>query len=142
MFNQIEIRSIKKERKKNQQISEIIQEGESQEDYLGRLICTGCGKQCSLLNPRCGIGQMQAQEAIEYYNQNVENGSIDAESISGTEGQNNTKQYGEEKKLSVSVDEDYVDLFTEYIAITGLYIAGTYYILEIIERRKPKKRIA
>lgn len=85
---------------------------------------------------------MQAQEAIEYYNQNVENGSIDAESISGTEGQNNTKQYGEEKKLSVSVDEDYVDLFTEYIAITGLYIAGTYYILEIIERRKPKKRIA
>ena len=82
---------------------------------------------------------MQAQEAIEYYNQNVENGSIDAESISGAEGQNNTRQHGEEKKLRVSVDEDYLDLFTEYIAITGLYIAGTYYILEIIERRKSKK---
>ena len=128
-----------KGKEKNQQISETIQEGESQEDYLGRLICTGCGKQCSLLNPRCGIGQMQAQEAIEYYNQNVENGSIDAESISGAKGQNNTRQHGEEKKLRVSVDEDYLDLFTEYIAITGLYIAGTYYILEIIERRKSKK---
>ncbi|NBH84639.1 hypothetical protein D7X88_16045 [bacterium C-53] len=82
---------------------------------------------------------MQAQEAIEYYNQNTENSSIDAESISGTEGQNNSRQYGKEKKLRVSVDEDYLDLFTEYIAITGLYIAGTYYILEIIERRKSKK---
>ena len=120
---------------KNQQISETIQEGESQEDYLGRLICTGCGKQCSLLNPRCGRGQMQAQEAIEYYNQNVGNGSIDA----GTEGQNDTRQYGEEKILRISVDEDYLDLFTEYIPITGLYIAGTYYILEIIERKKSKK---
>lgn len=128
-----------KGKENKQQISEAIQEGESQEDYLGRLICTGCGKQCSLLNPRCGIGQMQAQEAIAYYNQNVENSSIGAESISGTEGQNNTRQYGEEKKLRVSVDEDYLDLFTEYIAITGLYIAGTYYILEIIERRKSKK---
>ncbi len=82
---------------------------------------------------------MQAQEAIEYYNQNAKNGSIDAESISDTEGQNNTRQYDAEKKLRVSVDEDYLDLFTEYIAITGLYIAGTYYILEIIERRKSKK---
>ena len=50
---------------------------------------------------------MQAQEAVEYYNQNVENGSIDAENISGTEGQNNTRQYSEEKNLRVSVDEDY-----------------------------------
>lgn len=128
-----------KGKEKNQQISETIQEGESQEDYLGRLICTGCGKQCPLLNPGCGRGEMQAQEAIEYYNQNVENGSIDAESISSTEGQNDTRQYGKEKKLRVSVDEDYLDLFTEYIPITGLYIAGTYYILEIIERKKSKK---
>lgn len=57
---------------------------------------------------------MQAQEAVEYYNQNVENGSIDAESISGTEGQNNTRQYSEEKNLRVSVDEDYPDLYTSY----------------------------
>lgn len=67
------------------------------------------------------------------------NSSRDAENISGAEGQNNSRQYGKKKKLRVSVDENYLDLFTEYIAITGLYIAGTYYILEIIERRKSKK---
>lgn len=124
---------------KNQQISQTIEEGESQDDYLGRLICTGCGKQCSLLNPRCGKGQMQAQEAIEYYDQNVENGSVDAESISSTERTTETKQFGEEKKIRLSVDEDYFDLFKAYIPITGLYIAGTYYILEIIERKKSRK---
>lgn len=41
----------------------------SVEEYLSSLICTGCGKRCSLLHPRCGKGQMQAERAKEQYNQ-------------------------------------------------------------------------
>lgn len=41
----------------------------SVEEYLSKLICTGCGKRCSLLSPRCGKGQMQAERAKEQYNQ-------------------------------------------------------------------------
>ncbi len=39
------------------------------EEYLSKLICTGCGKRCSLLHPRCGKGQMQAERAKEQYYQ-------------------------------------------------------------------------
>ena len=41
----------------------------SVEEYLSSLICTGCGKRYSLLHPRCGKGQMQAERAKEQYNQ-------------------------------------------------------------------------
>lgn len=38
------------------------------DDYLGSLFCSGCGKHCSLLSPRCGRGQDQASQATtEYY---------------------------------------------------------------------------
>ena len=40
----------------------------SLDDYLGSLFCSGCGKHCSLLSPRCGRGQDQASQATaEYY---------------------------------------------------------------------------
>ena len=41
----------------------------SLEDFLSKLTCTGCGKHCSLLYPRCGRGNMQAQQAEEEYMQ-------------------------------------------------------------------------
>ena len=41
----------------------------SLEEFLSKLNCTACGKHCSLLTPRCGRGQMQAQQAEEEYNQ-------------------------------------------------------------------------
>ncbi|MGN0689788.1 MAG: DUF4405 domain-containing protein [Oscillospiraceae bacterium] len=37
------------------------------EEYLSKLTCTGCGKRCSLLRPRCGKGHMQAEYATEEY---------------------------------------------------------------------------
>lgn len=41
----------------------------SLEDFLSKLTCTGCGKHCSPLYPRCGRGNMQAQQAEEEYMQ-------------------------------------------------------------------------
>lgn len=38
------------------------------EEYLSKLICTGCSKRCSLLSPLCGKGIVQAKSAIEKYN--------------------------------------------------------------------------
>jgi hypothetical protein len=40
----------------------------SLDDYIGSLFCSGCGKHCSLLSPRCGKGENQASQAeAEYY---------------------------------------------------------------------------
>jgi len=39
----------------------------SLEDYLGSLFCSGCGRHCSLLSPRCGKGENQASQATEEY---------------------------------------------------------------------------
>lgn len=44
-----------------------IQSGESEENFLGRLTCTGCGKHCPLTSPQCGTGTSQAQQASAYY---------------------------------------------------------------------------
>ncbi len=39
-------------------------------DFLGKLVCTGCGRRCLLTNPHCGEGKQQAQQATEdYYTQ-------------------------------------------------------------------------
>lgn len=39
------------------------------DEYLSGLICSGCGKRCSLLRPRCGKGEMQAYRAEQEYNE-------------------------------------------------------------------------
>lgn len=39
------------------------------EEYLSRLVCTGCGKRCSLLHPRCRKGEMRAETAKKQYYQ-------------------------------------------------------------------------
>jgi len=40
----------------------------SLDEYLGSLFCSGCGRHCSLLTPRCGKGENQASQATaEYY---------------------------------------------------------------------------
>lgn len=36
-------------------------------DFLGNMTCTACGKRCSLLSPRCGRGEQQAQVASQTY---------------------------------------------------------------------------
>jgi hypothetical protein len=53
-------------------VIEIVPEPEAEEtvsleDYLGPLFCSGCGRHCSLLSPRCGKGENQASQAAEEY---------------------------------------------------------------------------
>ncbi|SMC77335.1 DUF4405 domain-containing protein [Papillibacter cinnamivorans] len=41
----------------------------SLEDYLSKLVCTGCGRHCSLLSPGCAKGELQAAQAEQTYNE-------------------------------------------------------------------------
>lgn len=41
---------------------------EALEEYLGKLICTACGRHCPLSNPRCGKSASQIQSATADYN--------------------------------------------------------------------------
>lgn len=43
------------------------------EEYLGKLVCTGCGRRCCLLSPQCGKGERQAAEAESDYNSTYSN---------------------------------------------------------------------
>ena len=42
--------------------------------------------------------------------------------------------------IKLSGEDDVVHLFAEFIPVTGLYIAGTYYLLEIVERKKDDRK--
>lgn len=112
-------------------------DAQSLEEYLGSLVCDGCHKRCSLLSPQCGIGREQAAEATEYYESNIA-GESSSDSSDSTDS---TAE--EESRISIEVDssedDSLLNLFTDFVPIMGLYIAGTYYTLEIIDKAKNKK---
>lgn len=43
------------------------EQDETEEEYLGRLRCTGCSKRCPLISPRCNTGAGFASQASAYY---------------------------------------------------------------------------
>lgn len=112
--------------------SEAVEEGESLEDYLSRLRCTGCGKRCLLSSPGCGRGYSQAKQATDYYNKN--SGTKQEEDENAPEYDSNVNV------IKLSGEDNLFHLFTEFIPVTGLYIAGTYYLLEIVERKKDDRK--
>lgn len=49
-------------------VTELEPDVPSLSEFLSQFRCGGCGKNCSLLNPRCGVGNQKAQQAeAEYY---------------------------------------------------------------------------
>ena len=58
----------------------------SLEEYLGNLVCTGCGRHCSLLSPQCGRGEQQAAAAEEKYT--AKYGSSSSDNNSGSSSDN------------------------------------------------------
>ncbi len=70
-------------------------DGESEDDYLGRINCTGCGKRCLLTNPQCGTGTALATEAVSYYGSyfdNEVNSDSDNNLSTDTQEQNNSSE--------------------------------------------------
>lgn len=62
--------SVAEQKENSQTVNESTEEtAPTLEEFLGNMYCTGCGKHCSLLYPRCGRGEMQAQQAENEYNE-------------------------------------------------------------------------
>jgi len=128
-------------------------DGESLDDYLSKLICTGCHNRCSLLTPRCGIGDRQASSAEAYYEKyNAENDESVTTSDTNSENSTVTNSYDEttssksnssvepsEEESEIEESNDSSDDKTGFIDIMstmGMYIAGAYYIVGFIEKKK------
>ena len=105
-----------------------LDDSTSLEDYLGNLICTACHRGCSLLNPRCSRGVSQADQAQAQYNSLEEQSQsvvtqVSTSGVIATEvaGAKNNKLY---------------DAFSELLPLMTLYVAGTYYTVELLNKRK------
>ena len=101
----------------NEQIDEIP----SLEDYLSKLTCSGCGRRCLLTNLGCGRGkrykEAAEQEYEEQYNKDENRNESDVEeTIPGTN-----------EKSGVTI--------IHMVGIMSIFIAGTYYTLELTKSK-------
>lgn len=132
-----------------------VQSGDTLNDFLGNLHCTACPKHCSLLSPQCGRGDVQASEAevvYEDYQESLTGTSTvtttetttetTAESTTGTSYQSSSEDTTESviSTTDTSNKDSLLNLFTDYVPIMGLYIAGTYYALEVVEKSRARKK--
>ena len=130
------------------------------DEYLGNLFCDGCHKHCSLLSPRCGIGENQAEEATRDYEAMYTNqtsdmtvsytSSLDTLDTSTDAATENTLAIAESQR-NISTTDTLFDKLTEgdisaaeglfeVLPIMGFYIAGTHYTVKLIEARKKSKQ--
>ena len=131
-----------------------VQDGDTLNDFLGNLHCTACPKHCSLLSPQCSKGDRQVSEAEAVY-QDYQDNLTEVTTEAVTEANNILADNSTEASYESSNDDStetivYVeetsskdtlfDLFADYVPIMGLYIAGTYYALEVVEKSKSKKK--
>ena len=121
-----------------------VSDGDTLNDFLGNIVCTACGRHCSLLRPQCSRGENQASEATavyeDYTNAETATESATTETIASYESSNtNTTENTICIELDSKTDDSLFNLFTDYIPIMGLYVAGVYYTLEIIDKLKSKK---
>lgn len=124
---------------KSQQTStatSAVQTGETLQDYLGRLTCTGCSRHCSLLAPQCGTGTVQAQEATAVYEAaQQETASDGTDSTTGlsdsTEGTERTAEV-----VTIEAGEELMKQFSQYGSMMSVYVGGTYYLLKLVPKKK------
>lgn len=96
----------------NAAVTETVEVGETLDDYLSRLVCTGCGKRCPLTSPRCGTGRQQAQSATTYYNSNS---SSSAETITTVDNDDN-EQAPAETTINTTENTDSANSLEDYLS--------------------------
>lgn len=102
------------------------------EEYLGSLNCTLCSKHCSLLAPQCSKGEaVAAQAEITYNTLYVQTASADTESADTADTVISDNSIDFSQKAA-----DVSGLFANYLPVMGLYIGSTYYVIELIDRKK------
>ncbi len=88
----------------------------SLQEYLGRIICNGCSRHCLLTEPQCGVGVKRARDATVLFVQES-NAASQPSVITGMMAQ---------------------PWFT-FPAVTGLFICGTYYLVQWVPGRKRRQ---
>ncbi|MDO5558658.1 MAG: DUF4405 domain-containing protein [Oscillospiraceae bacterium] len=164
--------------------TESIGDDETSDDFLSRLVCTGCSRRCILTNPRCSTGASQQKQALEYFNSYTESANQQQESddtsspevtkepessqqpgkgtqpSSGTPAESNKEEKPDDSQTKLpetqkpqkteetydteirpSADEEnWFDLTAGFGSIMILFIAGTYFTVEITGRKHKKKK--
>ncbi len=138
-----------------------IEDGDTLNDFLGNLYCTACHRHCSLLRPQCNKGVVQASQAEAYFESytaevDTEEETTQAATETTTEATSEDSSSDSDSEISSSeiysedstessirisldtTDDSLLNIFTDYIPIMGLYVAGAYYTLEIIDKKKKK----
>lgn len=93
------------------------------EEYLGSLFCNACGRHCSLLNPQCNVGEEKAEEAEEEFY-----ATQDTATSENTGTESTVKKDDETSSDKTNVGD--------IMAIMGMYIGSTYYIVSFLEKKK------
>ncbi len=108
------------------------------EDYLGKLVCTGCGRRCPLTALSCSRGNKYKEAAIEEYNEQYSStkSSNSAEDDSPSSSDENKSATGKssENDDSPSASDDTSSNESaplDYILLMGLFVAGTHYVITI-----------
>ncbi len=104
--------------------SDFPQPGETLDDFLGRLICTACGKRCPLSAPRCGRGETQATKAEQVYEQYQDQSDGSSVGIDDSTEQKIADDTDISSADIAPYEANFVDVFT----IMGMYTGGTYYV--------------
>ncbi len=114
---------------------------QDEDDYLGSLTCTGCGKRCSLLRPQCNTGAGQAEDAAAFYESYMT--SSESQTDAAQEDTDTSSEYGSSADSSVSyvvTKDNAVSLFADYIPIMGMYAIGGHYVLLGLEAVRKRKK--
>lgn len=74
------------------------EQNETEEEYLGRLRCTGCSKRCPLISPRCNTGAGFAMQASDYYNSFSSDSQDDSQAPVSEDTPQSEEQYIQEEQ--------------------------------------------
>ena len=123
----------------------------SLEEYLGKLVCTGCDRRCPLTALKCSRGQPYLQKATGAYTAMAAKASAPADNVVLEKPQAEKtvkaidpveqKVVQDEKKVGV-VDEKKskaVETTMEYLPLAGMVVGGVYFAVGNKKKIKEKE---
>ncbi len=109
------------------------------EEYLSKLICTGCSRHCPLTALRCSRGTQYKNAAVAKYNSQYSSQTTTQAPSTATPSEDNpsvppsnetTSSSPAQESTSEATDESSANPL-DYIFLMGLFIAGTHYTITI-----------
>jgi hypothetical protein len=103
------------------------------QEYLSKLYCTGCSKRCPLTALRCSRGTRYKNAAVAQYNSLYGENSSNKGSTSpaATPGPGSASNSGFGSNSGTGSASGPQNTPIDFIAIMGLFVAGTHYTVTI-----------